>query len=242
MNAITARRVEKIGNATLYLGDCREVLPGIGAVDAVVTDPPYGLNFAYASYTDTRDNLRDLIAAFMPWSRKNAARIVVMPGITQVYLYPEPDWIMAVCWNTTGSFGTFGFTQWMPVLLYGKDLKGFGSVNGGILKSDVILFSGGEGVGFRRAEKIDHPCPKPLNLMDNVIVRLSEPGHVIADPFMGSGSTGVAAVKKGRKFVGVEMDPGYFDVACRRIEAAQRQADLFVSTMGDGAGATESLL
>lgn len=219
-------RVERIGLATLILGDCRDAFAEIGRVDAVIVDPPYGLDFGYASYDDSRENLRGLIAGFMPWATANADRVVVLPGITQVFLYPEPDWMMSVCWNTTGSFGSYGFTQWMPVLLYGNDVNGFGSVNGGVLKSDVIMFSGGEGVGFRREEKIDHPCPKPVNLMDNLIARLTKPGDVVADLFMGSGTTGVAAVRAGRRFTGVELDPGYFATACRRIEQAQRQGDL----------------
>lgn len=219
-------RIERIGLATLYLGDCREVLADLEPVDAVVADPPYGLNFKYASYEDSREALRGLISAFMPWALENATRTCVLPGITQVFLYPEPAWMMSICWNTTGSFGALGFTQWMPALVYGKDIKGFGSINDGVLKSDVILFSGGAGVGVQR-EKIDHPCPKPVNLMDSIIGRLSSPGETVLDPFLGSGTTGVAAVKAGRRFVGIEIDPGYFDTACRRIDAAQRQTDLF---------------
>jgi DNA modification methylase len=75
----------------------------------------------------------------------------------------------------------------------------------------------------------DHPNEKPLRLMQQIVWTHSDPGDLILDPFMGSGTTGVAAVQLGRNFIGVELDPGYFDIACRRIEEAQKQADLFIS-------------
>lgn len=82
---------------------------------------------------------------------------------------------------------------------------------------------------------------KPTALMRMVVDDYSRPGEVVCDPFMGAGTTGVAAVEMKRQFVGIEIDPEAFDIACRRIEAAQRQADLFRDMMGDGAGATACL-
>ena len=112
----------------LLQGDCLAVMAGMdaGSVDAVVTDPPYGLNYPYASYNDTRGNLRALIDASMPHVLRVGPRAIILPGITQINLYPDPTWIGCVAWNTTGSFGKYGFTQWMPILLYGKDLAGWG--------------------------------------------------------------------------------------------------------------------
>ena len=75
---------------------------------------------------------------------------------------------------------------------------------------------------------IDHPCPKPLAWMLWLVTRGSLPGHLVIDPFMGSGTTGVACVKLGRRFIGIEIYPHYFDIACRRIEDAYRQPDMFV--------------
>ena len=68
-------RVETIGRATLYLGDCRDILPTLGKVDAVVTDPPYGIEFPYEGYQDTLENLEALIAAFVPACRLRAAHL-----------------------------------------------------------------------------------------------------------------------------------------------------------------------
>ena len=186
-------RTEVIHDATLYLGDCRDVLPTLGRVDAVVTDPPYGIGFGYASYQDTRDNLADLIRSVMGPLIETGARVCVTPGQTQVALYPPSDWICSIIWDTTGSFGHCGYSQWMPLLVYGKDV----------------------------------PCPKPENVMQAIISRFTDEGETILDPFMGSGTTGVACARLGRKFIGIEMEPRYFDIACRRIEAEYKQPRLF---------------
>jgi len=217
--------VVTIGDATLYHGDCLEILPTLDKVDAVVTDPPYGIGFEYYGYDDTRDNLRNLISGL--WKHKpESERVVILPGITQISEYPHPDWIGCITWNTTGSFGKYGYTQWMPVLLYGKDLKGFGNVNG-VTKSDTLRISGGAGVGFQRTkEEKEHTCPKPENLMRLCVNRFTD-GEVL-DPFMGSGTTGVACMNLGRKFIGIEIEERYFDIACKRIEAAYAQPDMFI--------------
>ena len=216
-----------IGDATLYCGDCLEILPTLPKVDAVVTDPPYGLGFPYLSFDDSRKNVADLVSAFMPAAMQCGERLVVLPGITQVALYPNPDWIGCVTWNTTGSFGAYGYTQWMPVLLYGKDVAGFGRTETGETKADVIRISGGAGVGFARKddEKAQHPCPKPENVMRRLVARYSS--GTVADPFMGSGTTGVACANLGRKFIGIEIERKYFDIACERIAAAYAQGRLF---------------
>jgi site-specific DNA-methyltransferase (adenine-specific) len=76
---------------------------------------------------------------------------------------------------------------------------------------------------------IDHPCPKPVAWMRWIVERASLPGETVFDPFMGSGTTGVACAKLGRKFIGIEIEPKYFDIACRRIEQAYAQPDMFVA-------------
>jgi site-specific DNA-methyltransferase (adenine-specific) len=219
-------RTEVIGDATLILGDCLEVLPTLGRVDAVVTDPPYGIGFDYASYDDTRENLRRLIAGMFA-HRANYARMVILCGPTQIHEYPASDWVSCITWDTTGSFGKYGYSQWTPVLLYGPDLPGFGNVNG-LTKTDTYKITGGAGVGFQRdGSDKKHTCPKPLNIMRQTVQRYTATDDAILDPFMGSGTTGVAALQLGRKFIGIELDPGYFDIACKRIEEAWRQPRLF---------------
>jgi site-specific DNA-methyltransferase (adenine-specific) len=201
---------------TIYCADCRDVLPSLPKVDLVLTDPPYGLDFAYASYCDTRQNLIDLITSAIVPAIAISERACILPGITQVYLYPEPAWIGCINWNTTGSFGKFGYTQWMPVLLYGSDVKGFGSVDG-LLKSDVIHFNGGNGVGLWRIGDDQHPCPKPLNLIRSLVKRFALAQQTILDPFMGSGTTLVAAKRLGRRAIGIEIEQRYCDIAIERL-------------------------
>jgi hypothetical protein len=141
-----AKRVVVIGNCELYEGDCLEVMQHLEKVDAVVSDPPYGIGFPYASSDDTRDNLRRLIDGVFVHSAK-WDRAIVLCGPSQIHEYPQCEWVGAITWNTTGSFGRFGYSQWTPVLLYGEDLKGFGNVNG-VIKSDTYHINGGGQLAF----------------------------------------------------------------------------------------------
>jgi len=213
----------------LLLGDCLELMKDIpdNSIDAVITDPPYGLGFEYVSYDDTRENTIALIDNFMPILLNIAKRAVfVLCGQTQINLYPQADWVSSITWNTTGTFGKYGYNQWTPILCYGKDLKGFGNVNG-VTKSDVIRINGGGGVGFQRSEEEKkHTCPKPISMMDAVLTRYAGEKETILDPFMGSGTTGVACVQTGRNFIGIEIEPKYFEIAEKRIHDAQQQMRL----------------
>jgi site-specific DNA-methyltransferase (adenine-specific) len=198
---------------TIYHGDCREVLPQLPADVVVVTDPPYGLGFPYLSYDDSRTNLFALIAAIKPWLR----RALVLCGPTQIDLYPPADWVACVTWDTTGSFGKRGYSQWTPVLCYGDDVSGYGNVNGTI-KSDVLRITGGGGVGFQRDEQERlHTCPKPLNMMRKVLQRFVSVGEWVVDPFMGSGTTLVAGKTMSHRAIGIEIEERYCEIAAKRL-------------------------
>jgi site-specific DNA-methyltransferase (adenine-specific) len=205
------------GDVVIYHGDCRDILPLLPKVDLVLTDPPYGLNFHYLSYSDTRDSLKQLIKTTFPLLRTISERIYVLCGPTQIHLYPEPKWICSVTWNTTGSFGKYGYSQWTPVLCYGNDIQGFGSINGRI-KSDVISINGGAGVGFQRTviEK-GHTCPKPENMMKLLVGRLSKPAYTLLDPFLGSGTTIKAVKDTGGRGIGIDIEEKYCEIAAKRM-------------------------
>ena len=220
-------REERIGDCRLILGDCLEVMPLLGKVDAVVTDPPYGIGFPYNSHEDTPENLEALIQGMVPIARKMASRVVITPGNTNVFRYPPADWIGAWTWDTTTARGFWGWSQWQPILLYGEDVWPGTNSKGGPLKSDRIHFSGGE-AKINHADGGGHTCPKPLAFMEKLIGRFTEFGDTILDPFMGSGTTLVACAKMGRKGIGIELDPDYFEIACKRVEDAYRQPDLFI--------------
>jgi DNA modification methylase len=220
-------RKEIIGDCTLYLGDCLEVMPLLGKVDAVVTDPPYGIGFPYNSYDDTLSALEALVAQYVPAVRKAAGRVVITPGVSNISIYPKPDWTGAWTWETTATFGHLGFSQWQPILFYGEDVKGFGSVNG-ILKSDRIHFTGGS-AKIVNADGLGHTCPKPLAFVERLLGRFTAQGETVLDPFTGSGTTLVACAKLGRKGIGIELDPDYFEIACKRVAEAYAQPDLFIA-------------
>jgi len=217
-----------IGNAELYRGDCRDILPTLGPVDAVVTDPPYGIGFEYASYADTEENLEEIILAFVPFGREMAKRMVVTCGNTNIGKYPKADWYACWTFDTTSSRGRLGWSQWQPILFYGEDItKGTKSV-GKILKSDRIHCSvRPDQLAYSKG--YGHTCSKPIEFMSKLLGRFSIFSETILDPFMGSGTTGVAAVQMGRKFIGIELDEDYFKIACKRIEDAQRQGDFLLN-------------
>jgi hypothetical protein len=175
------------------------------------------LLFPYIGYEDTRENLKNLINSFIPECLRISDRVYILCGPTQISLYPEPDWIISFIWNTTGSFGKYGYNQWTPILCYGKDIKGFGSING-VLKSDVLKISGGGGVGFMRGkEEKKHTCPKPITMINEVIKRLSNEGDTILDIFAGSGTTGVACKNLNRNYILIEKEPEYIDIINKRL-------------------------
>ena len=220
-------REERIGNQRLILGDCLEVMPTLGKVDAVVTDPPYGIGFPYNSHNDTPDELQRLIDGFVPLALASASRVVVTPGNTNIFRYPQSDWVGCWTWDTTTSRGFWGWSQWQPILLYGEDVWPGTNSRGGRLKSDRIHFSGGE-AKISHAEGGGHTCPKPIEFMLRIIARFSMPSETILDPFMGSGTTLVACQKLGRHGVGIEIDPDYFQIACDRVHKAWQEPDLFI--------------
>lgn len=202
-------------------GDCREVLPtlAVGLAQAVITDPPYGLGYPYRGYDDTPEALAAIVAVFVPECRRIARRVVVFPGVHNVQKYPAADWMCSWSWRSTSHFGKAGYSMWQPVLLYGPDVEGFGSVNG-VLKSDSFHFPDGNGIGFLGEDRADHPCPKPERVMRYLVQRFTREGDTVLDPFCGSGSTGVACRQLGRNFIGIEQDATYAEIARRRIAAA----------------------
>jgi DNA modification methylase len=208
-------RIEKIGDATLYLGDCLEVLPTLGKVDAVVTDPPYNLGRKYnGNYDDRRLDYEKWCKTW--FSLLNAKAKIFSVGLANLsmwYRIEPPDWLFS--WfkgNNMGSGSRFtNIGLWEPFLMYGTNRFG---VDGRYLP--IVPQTG---------LAAEHDCPKPVALISFICSQLE--GETILDPFMGSGTTGVACANLGRKFIGIEIEPKYFDIACKRIEAAYQQPRLF---------------
>ena len=207
-------RKEIIGAATLYLGDCMEVLPTLQKVDAVITDPPYGIGIASNPVRQMHEK-HDWDAATPDESVLSAViqagAVAVVWGGNYFDLPPSQcflvwdkvqpqDFSLAMCEQAwTNKKG--------PAKLYRQSV-----------------------LSYRK----EHPTQKPVELMKWCIEQAAVPPNgIILDAFMGSGTTGVAAVQMGRKFIGIEREPKYFDLACRRIEDAQRVQDMFAHEVRD---------
>ena len=214
------KREERIGGQRLILGDCLEVMRELGPVDAVVTDPPYGIGFGYASHKDDAE----AYPAFMAAAVREALNVCDGPhfwfqGMPQAgrwhQWFPDGFRQMAAC--KTFVQMRKGHVQWAhdPVIFW----EGRGPIDE-TLRDWIIA-----GPEFHLG-RIDHPCPRPMGHMMQLVHAVC---GTILDPFMGSGTTLVACQKLGRQGIGIELDPEYFDIACRRVEEAARQPDLFVS-------------
>lgn len=208
-----------IGRATLYLGDCRDILPTLPRVDAVVTDPPYGIGAAAKGHVHggaasakwkgakrkdygAQDwDALPVTADLIEQAREAGTWCIMFGG----NYYPSPA---TSCW-----------------LVWDKE------ANGNLADCELAWTNLPKAVrrirylwnGFAResgAQRGDHPTQKPLEVMKWAIGHLPEPNATILDPFMGSGTTGVAAVQMGRSFIGIEREERYFEAACRRIREA----------------------
>jgi DNA modification methylase len=220
-------RVETIGDCTLYLGDCRDILPTLGPVDAVVTDPPYGIAL------DT-NNLR-FSGGKGESARKRRKRQGPAGGrpIANDAEPFDPAFLLAL----PGDKIIWGWNNYPDALPRGACLvwlkrndEAFGSF---LSDAELAWMSKGHGVYCRRdlsnagiANERVHPTQKPVGLMEWSLGFIPK-ARTILDPYMGSGSTGVACVQQGRAFVGIEIDPVYYAAACRRIEEAYKQPRLF---------------
>jgi len=212
----------------LYLGDCLDVLPHLPKVDAAVTDPPYGVGFCGKNTKHTQRDSGGYVggddAEIGPKVVSEclviADRSIVTPGVRCAFDYPKPDEIGGVYCPSGAGLGRWGFIGIHPILYYGKCPY---------LKHRMghrpNSFS-----SFHTQEPNGHPCPKPVEWMTWMVEKASPfPGETILDPFMGSGTTGVACVKLGRKFIGIEKEESYFDIAVERIKRAlsEEKSSLF---------------
>jgi len=203
----------------VYLGDCLDLMGEMedNSVDLVLTDPPYGNNLGYNSYDDSQTNLIKLVNAFMPELLRISERIMLTPGVGNMYLYPKPDWVMSWVSSAGVGRGPWGFCCWQPILVYGKDpylANRMGS------RPDIFLSN-------EKSEKNGHPVPKPINLWMEILNRGSVfSTDLVFDPFLGSGTTAIAAIRTGRHFIGIEKDEGYFNLAKERINKAKEQDKL----------------
>ena len=207
-------RVETIGDCTLYLGDCRDVLPTLGPVDAVVTDPPYGIGMDGGKIGDAVYDKMDWDSEPIPADLMalvlGAGRLKVVFGGNYYALPPTSCWLV---WDKLNGATDFADCELAWTNLP-KAVRRIRYLWHGCMRAN------GETRG-------DHPTQKPVGVMAWALQQLPPATRTIIDPFMGSGTTGVACVKAGLTFTGIEREERYFNAACRRIEEAYRQPRLF---------------
>lgn len=209
-------RVETFGNIALYNADCRDVAPD-AAYKSIITDPPYGMAFR-SNHRSIKHNsiANDGDVGMLQWTCS-------LPAAHSKYIFCRWDNLRDV--PKPKSLVTWVKNNWSM-----GDLK---HEHG--RQTEVALFYPGEGHFFpngrpadvidgRRTGNADHPTEKPTYLMERIV--LWTDGAVL-DPFMGSGSTGVACARLGRTFIGIELDTTYFDTACRAIERAIGTPSMF---------------
>jgi DNA modification methylase len=208
-------RVEKIGLATLYLGDCREIAPGLDRPAAVISDPPYGLGDKLAGSAGGKWS--KLFGEGAPqWDARRDEFVHGLPALADAVIiwggnyYDLPARRGWLAWDKIVREFTSGHLELAWTTL-DQPIRAFNYSHGQLA-----------------TEGKEHPTQKPLPLMRWCIEQAKvPPGGTILDPYMGSGSTGVAAMQMRHPFIGIEIEPRYFDIACRRIEEAQRQGDMF---------------
>lgn len=211
----------QIGNATLYLGDCAEILPTLGQFDAVVTDPPYGIGESKG-----RNKSRGKLAIAKDYGNddwdsepitKNAVDLLrniskwqIIFGGNYFELPPTKCWLI---WDKENGASDFADAE-LAWTNFDKAVRLKRYMWNGMLRAN-------------KEPRGDHPTQKPVGIMEWVISHLPNDVETIIDPYMGSGTTGVACMNMKKQFIKIERESKYFDIACKRIEDAQRQVTLF---------------
>lgn len=217
---------QEIGNAIMYLGDCTEILPTLGQFDAVVTDPPYGIKADSTMAKQSGQKYGKALAKksvyeSTDWDNEPIDKLTIdllikiskwqiIFGGNYFELPPTKCWLI---WDKENGENNFADAELAWTNL-DKAVRLKRYMWNGMLRAN-------------KEPRGDHPTQKPVGIMEWVISHLPNDVQTIIDPFMGSGTTGVACMKMEKQFVGIERERKYFDIACKRIEDAQRQERLF---------------
>jgi hypothetical protein len=206
----------------------------LGRTDALITDPPYGIEFSGKStkrkkesfstpYPDTPEYFHACILPTIRVALTHVDRAAIFCGITHLQAYPQATDIGGIVCPNGAGYSSWGFGCYIPVIFYGTSPYMTAGLGGRPTAITLALPSA--------REEILHPCPKPLAFMRWAVTVASLPGHLVMDLFMGTGTTALACIEAGRQFIGCEIDENYHALACRRIEAAYKQPDLFLPSV-----------
>ena len=220
---VPAVKFEKviIGNATLYRGDCFDIMPTLAAVDAVVTDPPYGIGHKYRSYDDAPDKYDGFMARLVPQLVRATGNgpCFVWQSSCRVSCwhryFPAGFDVIAACNVYPPRQGKNVCFAWNPIIFWSGRSRLQDELPRNWQMTDLTKW---EGYGSGNPVTCPRPLPQVRYICDSIRAR------TIFDPFMGSGTTGVAAIMAGKRFIGIERDEVYFDYARKRIERAWKSA------------------
>ena len=214
-----------IRDCTLYRGDCLEVLPTLADVDVTITDPPYGARTHEGARTGSGAGGGDVLITFA--SLPDEQFIPLCLGLVE----KTKRWVVMSCeWRHAAKLEEYEvmvrlgvWTKPNPTPQFTGDRPGTGwEAIACLHRKGRKRWNGGGHCAVWRHNKVsgEHPTGKPLELIEKWVHQFSDNTETILDPFMGSGTTGVACVRLGRKFIGIEIEPKYFDISCKRIEKA----------------------
>lgn len=214
-------------NCKVYCGDARDFIDEISA-DCFVSDPPYGINGGSgtiskqrakgnydADFPDTPEYIKTVCAPIIERCLERFGRGALTPGGKCAFSYPQPLSLGGYVQNASSGLCHWGACTLQPILFYGRDPMIGKTIT-------PITYQLNEA-----PEKNGHPCPKPLKAWTWLVMKVSAEGETVFDPFTGSGTTAIACLRSGRKFIGVELEKKYFDLTCKRIDDFYRQVDLF---------------
>ena len=218
----------------LMQGDCLELLKDIpnGSVDMVLTDPPYGIDY--------QSQWKKKKSEWTPKIKNDKRPFIEFIPLIKQFLKPDGCVMVFTRWDVQQKFidaMNSSSLKVKNVLIWDKEIHGMGDLKHSFAsRYESIIFSSEKEFLFngkrpqdiikvRRVlpNELKHPNEKPVELLEQLIEKCTKRNCVVLDPFMGSGTTGVACVNTGRKFIGMELDTGYFDIAQQRIEGAKRQ-------------------
>lgn len=218
---------EWLGVGVLYCADAREIVPVLKSADSLVADPPYGINGSSgttgiarargnydAVFEDTQEYVQSVCVPIVEMALALCGRGALTPGNRCAFLYPRSADFGCFWQPAAVGCGPWGFCCFQPIFFYGRDpLLGLGQGPSSITVTE-------------RAPDVDHPCPKPERAWTWLTNRASKNGETVLDPFLGSGTTAVACIRTGRRFIGIEIEEKYCKIAASRIDRELSQPRL----------------
>lgn len=205
----------------IFNEDCLETMARMDdkSVDLILTDPPYAVNLEYDEYEDSQENWKAMMKEVIP-EMKRVAKMVIMPTcqvkfLEWIYNNVPPDWLIIWYKGSTGHKAYVGFNDYEPHLVYGKTY------------SNLSMHDFFQTVASPKKGEYGHPCPKPIQWSDWLVLRATKEGDIVYDPFIGSGTTAVSCEKHNRLWLGSDISEEYCEIAKERVDKWKNQRRVF---------------